>query len=768
MKIAIVDKQPSTANYSRYFDFEFDQYHLSSVRLTKVLKKDVDISINTDEYDYIILVGSEALKYFTKCTSVTDFAGFLVEGKYLPLTNPAMLSFKPETKPAFERAVDQIKKILEGGTTVDNTGDFRGIQDEDEAFNYLGEVDAWAADYGFIAVDTETTSLYPRDGYVLGISITGKPRTGAYISSDAVSERVYDRFQALFLKYKTVFHNSKFDLKMLEYHFDFKFRADYDDTLIIHYMLDETQGTHGLKQLAIKYTEYGDYDSELEEFKNDYCKKHKINKEDFTYDLIPFGTISRYAAIDTAVTFELYQKFNPLMRKNEKISKVYDTLMIPGSTVLKRMEENGIPFSRERLAFGQATINKSIDDAVAHLYEYDEVRDFETRQGSPFNPNSVMQLRTLLFDVLRLNPLHKLTSTGAQSTDAEVLESLSGQHPIVDSILTVRKLGKIKNTYIDKIIPELDKDGRLRTGFNLTSTTSGRLSSSGKFNAQQIPRDEARVKGSIMVPDGYLLVSQDLATAEMYYAAVLANDPKLQQVFKSGGDFHSSIAHMVFKLPCDVKDVKELFPTERQAAKAVSFGILYGSGAQKVSDTVSKASGSLFTVREAQDAIDDYFGTFSKLKKWLNDCKKLIETQGYCYTSFGRKRRLKNVFSSDKGIASHEVRSGINAMVQSLASDINLAAAIDMQRDLESSGLDASLFMLVHDSIVGMVREDQLEVYKQMLARNTQKDRGFSIAGFPIGIDQSVGIDYSFGSFDKKWGEEFAKFKQDPLAYIPS
>ena len=120
-----------------------------------------------------------------------------------------------------------------------------------------------------------------------------------------------------------------------------------------------------------------------------------------------------------------------------------------------------------------------------------------------------MQLRTLLFDILRLNPLHKLTSTGAQSTDAEVLESLEGQHPIVESILTVRKLGKIKNTYIDKIIPELDRDGRLRTGFNLTSTTSGRLSSSGKFNAQQIPRDEARVKGAICAPEGYTLVSQD-------------------------------------------------------------------------------------------------------------------------------------------------------------------------------------------------------------------------------------------------------------------
>jgi DNA polymerase I-like protein with 3'-5' exonuclease and polymerase domains len=107
-------------------------------------------------------------------------------------------------------------------------------------------------------------------------------------------------------------------------------------------------------------------------------------------------------------------------------------------------------------------------------------------------------------------------------------------------------------------------------------------------------------------------------------------------------------------------------------------------------------------------------------------------------------------------------------MVQALASDINLLAAIGMQKDIEDSKLDAKLFMLVHDSIVGLVRTDQLEVYKQLLAKNTQKDRGFSIAGCPIGIDQSEGLDYSFGSFDEKWGEEYARFIKDPVAYIPA
>lgn len=171
---------------------------------------------------------------------------------------------------------------------------------------------------------------------------------------------------------------------------------------------------------------------------------------------------------------------------------------------------------------------------------------------------------------------------------------------------------------------------------------------------------------------------------------------------------------------------------------------------------------------EAREVIEQYFNTFKRLRKWLDECKTQIERDGFCYTSFGRKRRLKNVFSSDKGIASHEVRSGINAMVQSLASDVNLLAVVDVLKDIKRYDLDAKVFMLVHDSIVAEVREDHVEAYKTILATCTQKDRGFSISGFPIGIDQEVGSDYSFGKFDKKFGEEYAKFMEDPISYIPN
>ena len=167
MKIALIDKCPSKVNYEKYFDFEFDHYHLSSVYLQKILKKDVDININTTDYDFIVLIGAEATKHFTK-ESVTNTAGLLILEKYLPISNPAMLSFRPEGKPEFERALSQLKKYINGEISNQAiNGDFKGIEDEKESEDFLKEV--LDSEVDAVAVDTETTALYPRDGYVLGI-----------------------------------------------------------------------------------------------------------------------------------------------------------------------------------------------------------------------------------------------------------------------------------------------------------------------------------------------------------------------------------------------------------------------------------------------------------------------------------------------------------------------------------------------------------------------------------------------------------------------
>ena len=749
MNIAIIDKAPSRNDYSKYFDFEFKVFHMSSVPVPKLLKKDVDLVIDLDMYDYVILVGSEASKEYAKVTSVTNMAGQLVDDKFICISNPAMLIFKPEGKPDFDRSIDRAKKYISGDLKATNKdfGDFKGITTEAEAKEFLEEVLKYADTY--VSMDTETTCLYPRDGYVLGLSISYKLHHGRYIITDVLNDECLELLQQIVDTRTIIFHNMKFDFKMIEYHLGIKFRRTHvEDTMVMHYVLDEN-ASHGLKPLALKYTQYGDYDAELDAYRVEYCRSHGMINDDFTYDLFPIELISRYASIDTAATFEIAQKFLPLLAANPKLNTVYRDLLIPGTLFLHDMEEVGIPISYDRMRKAESYLDIAIKLAKEQIYEFPEIKAFESTEGIIFNPNSVQQLRKVLFDYVGLTPTGKLTATGAVSTDAEVLEELSEEHPLPAAILKVRQLGKIKNTYISKILPELDRDGRIRTNFNLIFTTSGRLSSSGKFNAQQIPRDDPIIKGCIVAPEGYSIVSQDLQTGEMYFAAVLSDDKNLQKVFLSGGDFHSTIAKMVFDLPCAVEDVKKLYPAMRQSAKAISFGILYGSGPQKVSDTVTKATGEYYGIDRAKEDISAYFTKFAKLKKWLKSREEFIRANGFTYSFFGRKRRLVNVFSADKGIAAHEVRSGINSEVQSICSDVNLLGAMDAHNAIKH--LDAKIFALVHDSVVAVVKDEHVDEYCQILKQNMQKDRGCSIPKCPIGVDQEVGKDYSFGKFDKTY-----------------
>ena len=748
-KVALIETKPTSTNFDRYFEFEFERFALcSDSSVTKVLKKDVDLELNPDDYDWLILVGAEAFKQYTRKTSVTEYNGKIIDEKFLALINPAIIKFKPEAKKAFEDAIESISGYVSGELIIEKLSEDKcyGIQDKETALKFIQA----AIDHPlpYIALDSETSALYCRDGYMLGFSMSYEPDHGIYCDCDVIDEEVEAKMQKLFNKKTVVFHNAKFDLQWFIYHFNFEF-PKFEDTMLMHYMFDENPGTHGLKQLAMKHTPYGDYEKPLEDWGAEYRRKHGILKQAFSYDLIPFDVMKDYAAMDAVVTFSLYQKMKPAIEKNKRLLWVYENILLEGCNFLRQVENNGVPFNRERLDFAQGVMQEDITKAVAELYEFPEVRQFEKAQGKDFNPNSTVQLRSLLFDFINLTPTGKKTGTGAHSTDAEVLNELAEEHAVPKHILEIRQKNKIKTTYLDKIIPNLDRDSRLRTGFNLHGTTSGRLSSSGKLNMQQLPRDNPTVKGCILAKEGHKIVSMDLTTAEVYVAAVLAKDVGLQNVFKSGGNFHSTIAKQVFKLPCEADQVDELYKDKRQQAKAVTFGIMYGAGPAKISWQVTKDSGAEFSMHDAQTVISEYFQSFPNLKKWLDDCGTFIRANAFIYSEFGRKRRLPNAKSKDKGIASHEVRSGINFLVQSVASDINLLGAIDMQHYINRTGMKSKIFGLVHDSILAEVPETEMDVYCKNLKSFVQKDRGFSIPNCPVGCDFEIGQDYSFDKWDK-------------------
>ena len=752
--IALIDKAPNRTNYHNHFkdSFEFDHYHLCSEFKKKVLKRDVDIEIDLDLYDWIILVGSEALQFFTRERSITEHSGRLIDDKFLPVINPAMLSFKPEARRIWDDSLRNIIGYIDGSLKPIeySTEKFKGIENKEEALEYINN--AINSDSEYISCDTETTGLFPRDGYILGISLAYKEDSGVYILTDIIDDEVEEQLQKLFWNKKVIFHNAKFDLAMLEYHFNFEFPR-VEDTMLLHYLLNENPGTHGLKQLAMKHTKYGDYEKPLTEYIEQYCRRNRVLKSQFNWGMIPFDIMQVYSAMDAVVTFILFHVFKEAIAKNPKLEKVYDDILIPGVFFLKDMQDIGVPFDRKRLELAQNLMTENIEEAINSLYDFPEVKIFEKGQGKEFNPNSTVQLRSLLFDYIGLKPTGKKTGTGANSTDAEVLQKLGMQHEVPKLILKIRQKSKIKNTYLDKIIPQLDRDSRLRTNFNLHTTTSGRLSSSGKLNMQQIPRDNPIIKGCIKAKDDNKIVAMDLTTAEVYVAAALSDDKNLQQIFRTGGNFHNSIAKLVFKLPCKINDVTKYYPVERQAAKAVTFGIMYGAGAHKISDQVTKDSGTYFSIQEAQEVINDYFYQFKDLKKWLELCREFIEANAFIYSTFGRKRRLLNVRSSDKGIASHEIRSGINFLVQSVASDINLSGAIDMHNYIKRHNLKSKIFALVHDSVLAEVPEHEIDHYCKKLKEFMQKDRGVYISGCPITCEFEIAEDYSNGKFEKNYSQ---------------
>ena len=778
MKIAIVQKCPTNMNYEKLYQLpQVEVFNLSSKKVSRLLKRDVDLEgFNPNDWDFVILVGSEALSMYSKVTKVSDFTGKRVTPKegykdnLIASISPGMLAFKPEIKPVFDETVENIHLILKGKDKGSRDVKARGITDYKEAVQYLTEV--LNRPTNVVALDSETSGLNARKSHLLGISLSDNVNEGAYICASIIGEEVQDLLEEIiYTKEHVVFHNAKFDMKFYKFHLgiDFSKVRNLHDTMVLHYALDERQGTHGLKSLTLKYGTLGDYDAELEEYKVRRCKELGLNKSDFTYDLIPFDIMYPYAAKDAIATLELFNKFYPIVTKHPQLSRLYKDLLQPMLPFLNEMEENGVPLCLDRLSRVQTYLIEHLDTCYTKLYQFPEVQQVEAEQGAKFNPNSTKQLRVLLFDNLKLPIPDKLTATGQISTDAEVLKDLAKHHEIAELILEIKKDTKLLNTYVNKLIANVDRDGRIRTSFNLTSTTSGRLSSSGTFNMQQLPRDNPIIKGCVRARPGYRIVAVDLTTAEVYYAAVLSGDKNLQQVFinmqkdpDKYPDFHSNIAHMVFNLKCDPAEVKKLYPALRQAAKAITFGILYGSGPAKVAETVNQSlieagEAPTCTKADAQDYINTYFSRFRRLEKWIKDSHDSIKVNGFIYNHFGRKRRLHNINSKDRGVAAGEVRSGFNAVIQSVSSDHLGLGAMDTHNELKAKKLDASIFALVHDSVVAEVREDLVSTYLEILFRNIQKDRGCSIPGYPIGLDQDTeegGSDnYSGGKFEKMYPE---------------
>ena len=735
------EKDPQKMINKYLKDVDYDVKFLHSGKKEKILKKDIDLDLEElKDYKILSLVGADPLKYIAGMTGIQKYNGVFIEKKYLPIMNPNMVIFKPQLEDEIVKAFNQIPKLLSGeGIGEQAEKDYCFIETEEQFSQYKEQL----FDAKTLVVDIETTSVSPHTGTILGIAISTRPHQGLYVSIDIV-EKHKQWFHELFKTRKCIFHNSKFDTNYMETELGFEF-PDYEDTMLLHYCLEEAVGTHGLKPLALRFTDLGDYERELDDYKKSWARKNKVKLENFNYGMLPSDILAPYACKDADATFQLYGKFKPLVDKSEEFTKLYNTILKPATHAMKRLEKNGGPIDTEQVDWLANQYQIDVEECLEEISQHEAVQRFERVFEKSFNPNSTAQLRELFFNILKLKPTKK-TDTGAYSVDKEVLTNLG--HPLSEAILELREKSKMAGTYINNIRKGVDSDGRLRSGFNIHGTTSGRLSSSGNLNYQNIPRDNKDIKKLFKARPGYKIIQCDLGTAEVYYAAMLSGDQFLQKAFVDKLDFHSYVAKQMFNLPVEVNEVKKQYPAQRQYAKAITFGIMYQAGPAKIAETVNKdaKAGEEITSNQSKQFIQKYFNEARSLKRFIDASNKQIETSAYIYSFFGRKRRLPEAKSPNRGVAQHAIRSGVNFLVQSVASDINVMGVIDLVKWIEDNDYleDIKPFTVVHDSIVSEVREDLVDEYIKNAKECIQRDRGLTIPGCPIKVDFEVG---------PSWGE---------------
>ena len=385
--------------------------------------------------------------------------------------------------------------------------------------------------------------------------------------------------------------------------------------------------------------------------------------------------------------------------RNLGVDYLFWEIELPLARILSEMEWLGVavdvPYLRamsEELAAQLA----AIDAEVAQI------------AGQAVNLNAPQQLARLLFEDLRL-PAGKRTKTG-YSTDADTLESLRDRHPVVGLILENRQLAKLKSTYVDALPALVDPEtGRVHTSWNQASTATGRLSSSNP-NLMNIPiRTELgqRIRRAFRAGrPGHVLFAADYSQIELRIAAHLSQDPKLLGAFAAGQDIHAATAAQVFKVP-----IEEVTADQRRLAKVANFGSLYGQGEYGLSLQMGIPG------EEARRFLDDYFGTYSRLKEFLDETRNRARETGLVISETGRRRTIPDLRSPNYQLRQAAERMAVNFPIQSLAADIIKIAMVKLEREMESAGLEGRMILQVHDELVFELPEGELGAFTEMVPR---------------------------------------------------
>jgi len=571
------------------------------------------------------------------------------------------------------------------------------------------------------AFDTETDSLDQFDLRIVGASFSSKAGEGYFVAIDPGQKKKFtdgkerlpvDDFVKIFKpvlenkKIKKICQNGKYDIAVMR-GIGIKVENFYFDTMIAAYIIDADQ-KHGMDDLSEKYLNYKPISlKELLGQKIDPTKIYDVDAEE----------LSNYAAEDADITYQLYEILEKEIKK-EKLEQVAYEVDFPLVPVLEEMEHEGVKIDKSTLDKFSNELQKMIKDYTKKIYK---------SAGEEFNISSPKQLQVILYEKLGLTSGRK-TKTG-YSTDARALEYLKGSHEIIEMILDYRQTTKLKSTYTDSL-PNLinRKTGRVHTDFNQTIAATGRLSSINP-NLQNIPirTDMGKEIRKAFIPrdKNYVLLSADYSQIELRLLAAICKDPGLTKAFKSGEDIHRSTAALVFMV--DPEDVTQ---DMRRKAKEVNFGILYGIGPFGLKTRLG------ITQSHAKDIIETYFGTFKKVKNYMDDSVLKAKEKGYSETMLGRRRYLRNINSNNRVVRQFEERVAINMPIQGTAADMIKIAMINIQKELKKRKAKTKMVLQVHDELLFDTHKDEVDELRPVIKKLMENALPLDV---PIVVDTGVG-----------------------------
>ena len=601
-----------------------------------------------------------------------------------------------------------------------NETDYELVQDRAGLERWI----ALAHDAGTVTIDTETTSLDAMRAKLVGVSLSVEPGTACYIplghGAPAAGELALDAGAAPkqigfdealellgpLLADRTVLkvgQNIKYDVAIFaRYGLAV---APVEDTMLLSYVLEGGLHGHGMDELSKLHLGVDPIP---------YKQVAGTGKKQITFDQVPLEAACDYAAEDADLTGRLHRLLKPRLVAEAMVT-VYETIERPLIPVLVEMERCGIKVDR-------AELERLSADFASRIADFE--LEIQKLAGHEFTIGSPKQLGEVLFDEMGLKGGRK-GKTGAFSTDARVLEDLAAQgHDLPARVLDWRQLAKLKSTYTDALIAQINPDtGRVHTSYAMAAASTGRLASTDP-NLQNIPvrtEEGRKIRRAFVAEPGHKLLSADYSQIELRLAAHVAGVEPLKQAFREGLDIHAMTAAQVFGVPVEGMD-----PMIRRRAKAINFGIIYGISPFGLGQQLGIGQS------EAKAYIEAYFERYPGIRDYMEATKQSCREIGYVTTLFGRRVHMPGINAKNPAQRNFNERAAINAPLQGAAADIIKRAMICMPAALAAKQLTARMLLQVHDELIFEVPDAEVEATAEV-ARTVME--GAAQLSVPLVVD---------------------------------